>query len=56
MEAALRYEADGVLGPVNPIVPSSAPGWIRRGRFYDFPRMQSGMVIPPNRLRFGNVL
>jgi succinoglycan biosynthesis protein ExoM len=56
MDAALRYEADGVLGPVNPIVPSSAPGWIRRGRFYDFPRMQSGMVIPPNRLRFGNVL
>jgi succinoglycan biosynthesis protein ExoM len=45
-----------VLGPVEPVVPPTAPGWIRRGRFYDFPRMSSGTVIPPNRLRFGNVL
>jgi succinoglycan biosynthesis protein ExoM len=52
----VRYKADGVLGPVNPVVPSSAPGWIRRGHFYEFPRMDSGVVIPPNRLRFGNVL
>jgi succinoglycan biosynthesis protein ExoM len=56
MDAAIRYKADGVLGPVNPVVPPSAPGWIRRGRFYEFPRMDSGVVIPPNRLRFGNVL
>jgi len=54
--AAARFAADGVLGPVNPLVPPSAPGWIRRGRFYDFPRMATGAVIPPNRLRFGNVL
>jgi succinoglycan biosynthesis protein ExoM len=56
VEAAGRDAADGVLGPVDPIVPSSAPAWIRRGRFYDFPRMATGTVIPPNRLRFGNVL
>ncbi len=56
VEAAARHAADGVLGPVDPIVPSSAPAWIRRGRFYDFPRMATGTVIPPNRLRFGNVL
>jgi succinoglycan biosynthesis protein ExoM len=56
MDAAVRYKADGVLGPVNPVVPPNAPGWIRRGRFYEFPRMNSGSVIPPNRLRFGNVL
>jgi succinoglycan biosynthesis protein ExoM len=56
VEAAARDVADGVLGPVDPIVPSSAPAWIRRGRFYDFPRMATGAVIPPNRLRFGNVL
>src|SRR5216683_5882384 len=55
-EAAARDAADGVLGPVDPIVPPSAPAWIRRGRFYDFPRMATGTVIPPNRLRFGNVL
>jgi succinoglycan biosynthesis protein ExoM len=56
LEAAGRFGADGVLGPVDPVVPPSAPVWIRRGRFYDFPRMATGTVIPPNRLRFGNVL
>ncbi len=55
-EAAERYGADGVLGPVVPVVPEDAPTWIRRGRFYDFPRMQSGGEVPLNRLRFGNVL
>jgi succinoglycan biosynthesis protein ExoM len=54
--AAVQYEAAGVLGPVDPVVPAEAPAWIRRGRFYDFPRMQTGAVVPPNRLRFGNVL
>jgi len=56
LDAAARFDADGVLGPVIPVVPSTAPGWIRRGRFYEFPRMQTGAVVPPNRLRFGNVL
>jgi succinoglycan biosynthesis protein ExoM len=55
-EAAARFGADGVLGPVDPVVPASAPAWIRRGRFYDFPRLPTGTPIPPNRLRFGNVL
>jgi succinoglycan biosynthesis protein ExoM len=55
-EAAGRYEADGVLGPVVPQVPAEAPDWIRRGRFYDFPRMPSGHVVPLNRMRFGNIL
>jgi succinoglycan biosynthesis protein ExoM len=54
--AADQFQADGVLGPVEPILPTSAPSWIRRGRFYDFPRMATGTIIPPNRLRFGNVL
>lgn len=56
MNAAERYGADGILGPVDPVVPASAPDWIRRGRFYEFPRMASGTQVPPNRLRFGNVL
>ena len=56
IDAAARFHADGVLGPVEPIVPDSAPAWIKRGRFYDFHRMLTGTVIPPNRLRFGNVL
>ena len=56
LEAARRHQADGVLGPVVPVVPESAPGWIRRGSFYDFPRMQTGAIVPLNRLRFGNVI
>ena len=54
--AAERYDSACVLGPVDPAVPSEAPAWIRRGRFYDFPRLASGSVVPLNRLRFGNVL
>ncbi len=56
LDAAAKFVADGVLGPVDPVVPPTAPVWIRQGRFYEFPRMPSGTVIPPNRLRFGNVL
>jgi succinoglycan biosynthesis protein ExoM len=56
MEFARDQGADGVLGPVVPVVPQSAPAWIRRGRFYDFPRMATGGVVPLNRMRFGNVL
>jgi succinoglycan biosynthesis protein ExoM len=41
---------------VEPEVPDYAPDWIHKGRFYDWVRMTTGTVIPPNRLRFGNVL
>jgi succinoglycan biosynthesis protein ExoM len=54
--SARETSADGVLGPVVPVVPEDAPSWIRRGHFYDFPRMKSGSVVPPNRLRFGNLV
>ena len=56
VEAAAQYRADGVLAPVVPSVPDDAPEWIRRGRFYDFPRAESGTIVPLNRMRFGNVL
>jgi succinoglycan biosynthesis protein ExoM len=55
-DAAGRNAADGVLGPVVPVVPAAAPAWIRRGDFYSWARMPTGTVVPPNRLRFGNVL
>jgi succinoglycan biosynthesis protein ExoM len=55
-EAAELYRADGVLAPVEPQLPESAPAWIRRGRFYDFPHQPSGAPVPLNRMRFGNVL
>jgi succinoglycan biosynthesis protein ExoM len=54
--AGARFGADGVLGPVVPVLPDNAPAWIRAGRFYDWVRMDSGSVVPLNRLRFGNVL
>ncbi|BAV34115.1 glycosyl transferase [Sulfuricaulis limicola] len=55
-EAAIRCNADGVLGPVEPVVPANAPAWIQHGSFYEWWRMKTCAVIPPNKLRFGNVL
>lgn len=54
--AVVRFNADGALGPVIPVVPVEAPSWIRQGRFYDWARMKTGTVIPFNKLRFGNVI
>jgi succinoglycan biosynthesis protein ExoM len=56
LEAAAQYGADGILAPVEPRLPVDAPRWIRRGRFYDFPHLRSGELVPLNRMRFGNVL
>lgn len=55
-DAAELHGADGVLGPVEPVVPTHAPRWLRTGGFYNWARLQSGTVIPLNKLRFGNVL
>ncbi|HEY3731731.1 MAG TPA: glycosyltransferase family 2 protein [Steroidobacteraceae bacterium] len=56
LEVAAEHHADGVLAPVEPQLPDNAPAWIRRGRFYDFPHLHTGQVVPLNRMRFGNVL
>lgn len=53
---ATESGADGVLGPVIPLVPQTAPDWIQRGNFYDFPRLPTGTVVPLNRMRFGNLI
>lgn len=55
-ETVILCAADGALGPVDPVVPAEAPAWIRRGRFYEWARLNTGDVIPLNKLRFGNVL
>jgi succinoglycan biosynthesis protein ExoM len=55
-ETVVGCGADGVLGPVDPVVPADAPAWIRKGDFYAWARMQTGAIIPLNKLRFGNVL
>jgi succinoglycan biosynthesis protein ExoM len=54
--AAEVFGADAVLAPVEPQVPDSAPRWIHRGRFYEWPRLATGAVVPDSNLRFGNVL
>ncbi len=56
VDAATRFDADGVLGPVVPLVPATAAAWLRRGRFYEWSRLHTGTIVPGNLLRFGNVL
>jgi len=55
-EAATVHCAEGVLAPVEPIVPETAAPWLRRGKFYSWKRMKTGTVVPIRFLRFGNVL
>ena len=55
-DAAARFEVEGVLGPVEPVLPAAAPAWLHRGRFYHWVRMNTGTIVPINQLRFGNVL
>lgn len=55
-QAASRFDADGVLGPVEPILPPDAPAWLRRGSFYDWTHLATGTEVPRNRLRLGNLL
>jgi glycosyltransferase involved in cell wall biosynthesis len=50
------YQADGVLGPVNPHFDNAAPKWVIQGRFYDRPVQPTGMRLPWNKCRTGNVL
>lgn len=56
LDTAMRFSADGVLGPVEPVLSATAPAWLRRGRFYHWQRMKTGTIIPLRLLRFGNVL
>ncbi|MEJ0099050.1 MAG: glycosyltransferase family 2 protein [Pseudomonadota bacterium] len=56
MECAVAHAADGVLAPVDPRVPESAPAWIRRGDFYNWPRIATGELVPRKNLRFGNLM
>lgn len=56
LDAANSFTADAVLAPVEPQVPDGAPRWIRSGRFYEWPRLPSGTLVPDSNLRFGNAL
>jgi succinoglycan biosynthesis protein ExoM len=56
LDCARDCSADGVLAPVEPRVPDTAPAWIRRGKFYEWPRIATGTPVPRENLRFGNLL
>lgn len=57
LDAAVRYQAEGVIAPVISVVPVSAPDWIRRGRFYQPARdTPTGEVMPLNSVGIGNAL
>jgi len=56
LDCVLAHAADGALAPVEPQVPESAAGWIRRGHFYDWPRIPTGQIVPRENLRYGNLM
>lgn len=55
-DTAEMYSADGVFGPIIPVLPESAPRWIQRGRFHERPRLPTGTFIKANNTRTGNAL
>jgi glycosyltransferase involved in cell wall biosynthesis len=50
------HGVDGVLGPVRPYFDRGAPEWVRKGKFYERPSYQTGLVIDWTKGRTGNVL
>lgn len=57
LDTAERYQADGVIAPVDSVVPDSAPAWIRRGRLYQHGQgVPTGALMPLNRIGIGNAL
>jgi succinoglycan biosynthesis protein ExoM len=56
LQTVSEHNAEGVMGPVIPVLPESAPGWIQRGRFYDRQRFSTGTVVPRDQFRTSNAL
>lgn len=50
------HNADGVWGPVVPVVSDQFPEWMRKSGLFDRPRMKSGTTMPANCLRTGNAM
>jgi glycosyltransferase involved in cell wall biosynthesis len=55
-EACLKFKVDGILGPVKPHFDETPPSWIIKGKFYERPTYQTGLVIDWRKGRTGNVL
>lgn len=54
LAAARRFQADGVLGPVDHAVPKDAPGWIRKGNLYPVSHWPTGSIAARESLAIGN--
>lgn len=51
-----KFNADGVLGPVNPYFEETPPKWIIKGKLFERPSHITGMVLHWSETRCGNVL
>jgi len=54
--ACLDFEADGVLGPVEPHFEAGPPNWILKVGLFHHPRYRTGYVLDWNETRSGNFL
>ena len=54
--AAEKYKADAVFGPVVPLYPPDTPPWIRTSRLFERKRFPTGSPMPLAETRSGNVL
>ncbi len=55
-ETRVKYQVDGVLGPVKPRFESEPPAWVTKGKFFDRPTYPTGRKIQWPEARSGNVL
>jgi succinoglycan biosynthesis protein ExoM len=53
-EACVKYNVDGVLGPVHPRYTETPPKWVVEGKFYDRRTYPTGLVIDWRKGRTGN--
>jgi len=51
-----EYQADAVLGPVQPYFEGEPPSWIKRSRICERPSHETGTMIHWRKTRTGNVL
>jgi succinoglycan biosynthesis protein ExoM len=55
-KALEKYQVEGVLGPVKPYFEQQPPKWVIKGKFYDRPSYETGLIIDWRKGRTGNVL
>jgi glycosyltransferase involved in cell wall biosynthesis len=52
----VEKNVDGALGPVLPSYNQEPPSWVKKGRFHDRPRHETGFIIDWTEGRTGNLL